>query len=613
MLRIKAQRAGNGSVLGKHCNTGARQAPSNVKRNIKAMTPKELLDSLKPQAGQHLRTAVILGLLAGWVIILQAWLLARVINGVIFDAQTLSDVWLLLALLLGLFALRFSLTWASERVAFKAAADVKHTLRTRLYGQITKIGPVLRDDLTAATVSTSLLEGIEALEAYFSRYLPAMSLVALIPLSIVAVILPFDWKSALIMLLTAPLIPIFMIMIGKGTERLNQRQWKKLALMSGHFLDMIQGLTTLKLFNASRREAQTVAAISDDYGRETMVVLRVAFLSSAVLEFVATVSIAMIAVTIGFRLLFGHMDFLYGFYVLLLAPEFYLPLRSMGTHYHARMEAIGAAENIALALDTPIDPAREIESEHRIQAPVKITARELTFHYPGARVALQQLDFEIAAGERVAIVGPSGAGKSTLANLLLGFITPQAGALLFNDTDVRSLALATRQALISWVPQQPRLFMGTIADNIRLGNPAASDAEVTAAAQQAAAHDFITRLNQGYATPTGELGAGLSGGEIQRIALARAFLKNAPILLLDEATASLDPESEAAITQAMEAIRRDTTLIVIAHRLTTVTRMDRILVMDQGRVVQAGTHTALLAEAGLYRTLVQSYGFGAQS
>lgn len=577
------------------------------------MTPNELLKSLKPNAGNHLRNAVILGSLAGWVIIIQAWVLANVINGVIFDHQTLPQLWPFMLALPLLFLLRFVLAWLSERTAFRAAAKVKLALRERLFARVTQLGPISRDEITSATLATSLVEGIEALEAYFSRYLPAMSLVALVPLSIVAMTLPFDWRSGLIMLLTAPLIPVFMIMIGKGTERVNQRQWKKLALMSNHFLDMIQGLTTLKLFNASRREAQTVAAISEDYGRETMVVLRVAFLSSAVLEFVATVSIAMIAVTIGFRLMYGEMNFLIGFYVLLLAPEFYLPLRSMGTHYHARMEAIGASENIVQILDKQVDPARISNKKSQVSLPVSIKGDALKFSYPDGRTALDDLSFEIAAGEKVAIVGPSGAGKSTLGSLLLGFIFPQSGSLCFSGSEAKSLSAKQRRDLISWVPQQPRLFAGTIKENILLGNPEANDQTIAEAARLADAHDFISALELGCDTVVGERGAGLSGGQIQRIALARAFLKNAPVWLLDEATASLDPQSEAAITEALDAIPEETTLIVIAHRLTTVKKMDRILVVDQGKVVQQGDHQTLLNQPGLYRKLVQSYGFGADA
>lgn len=575
------------------------------------MTPNELLKSLKPDAGNHLRIAVILGMLAGWAIIVQAWLLANVMNRVIFEQANLGDVLPFMLGLLALFLLRFGLTWASEQTAFRAAADVKLALRERLFKHVAQLGPVARNDLTSATLATSLVEGIEALEAYFSRYLPAMSLVAIVPLSIVAMTMPFDWRSGLIMLLTAPLIPVFMILIGKGTERVNQRQWKKLALMSNHFLDMIQGLTTLKLFNASRREAQTVANISDDYGRETMVVLRIAFLSSAVLEFIATVSIAIIAVTIGFRLMYGDMNFLIGFYILLLAPEFYLPLRSMGTHYHARMEAVGASENIINILQQEVEPFRKNVENVSLQAPVSITADSLDFAYPDKRIALNGTSFTVQPGEKIAIVGPSGAGKSTLANILLGFIAPQKGQLSFNGIDTTTLSIEQRRALISWVPQQPRLFTGSIKENIQLGAQGAQIDATSSAAKLAHADHFILAQENGYDTEIGERGAGLSGGEIQRVALARAFLKDAPIFLLDEATASLDPESEAAVTRALSSIPATTTLIVIAHRLTTVKQMDRILVMDGGQVVQQGSHDDLMSEPGLYQKLVRSYGFGA--
>jgi ATP-binding cassette subfamily C protein CydD len=409
------------------------------------------------------------------------------------------------------------------------------------------------------------------------------------------------------MLGTAPLIPFFMILIGKGTESLNKKQWRKLARMSAHFLDMIQGLTTLKLFNASRREADVIANIANEYRITTMSVLRVAFLSSLVLEFLATVSIAMVAVTIGFRLFYGQIDFFYGFFVLLLAPEFYLPLRNMGTHYHARMEAIGAAEKIVEVLETSLPEYLPTQSLAKPNHALTIEVNNVSFHYEQGREALNNVSFSLPANQRIALVGSSGAGKSTITHLLLGFIQPQTGDILINQQPLSSLDPQQWRQQLAWVPQNPHLFHGSIRDNIALGQPNASDEAIQAAAKRAFADGFIAKLPDKYDTLIGERGIGLSGGEIQRIALARAFLKDAPLVILDEATANLDRDSEIAIQRSIDDLAQDRSLLVIAHRLETVKNADCILVMDKGRIVEQGTHNELAQRTGLYHTMLHTF------
>jgi ATP-binding cassette subfamily C protein CydD len=578
---------------------------------IEATTPPPARRWLSAQhhlAGPTLNLAVGLGLAGGLLLIWQAWLLARVVNGAVIEGTPLSGLWPWLWPLLGVFALRAAIAWGAEQIAFAAAARVKLALRERLYRHLQALGPVYLQGERSGELSGLLVDGVEKLEAYYARYLPQMALAALVPLAILAFVFPMDWISGLVMLLTAPLIPLFMILIGKGAERLNRKQWRELARMNAHFLDVIQGLTTLKLFNASRREAQVIAAISDAHRRSTMGVLRVAFLSSLVLEFFATVSIAVVAVLIGFRLLWGEMDFLHGFFVLLLAPEFYLPLRQMGTHYHARMEAIAAAERIVEVLETAVPAAPAEPVTVPAKGPFELCFEQVAFDYPGGRTALSGTSFRIAPGERVALVGPSGSGKSTTVNLLLGFLRPTAGRVLINGLELAQMAHTDWLRQVAWVPQRPRLFHGTVLDNIRLGRPEADMAAVEAAARQAHAEEFIQRLPQGYDTPVGEGGQGLSGGQIQRIALARAFLKDVPLVLLDEPTASLDPQSEALVQAAIERLAAGRTLLVVAHRLATVRRADRIIVLKQGRVAESGGHAELIAAGGLYAKLAAAYG-----
>jgi ATP-binding cassette subfamily C protein CydD len=584
------------------------------------MSPRSLLDEHRPLAARWLRLTVGLGLANGLLLILQAWLLARIIDAVVFAGAGLAEVARWLWPLLALFAVRAALAWGAEQSAFRAAAQVKLRLRDRLYRHIQAAGPAWLAGQRSGALAEDLTRGIENLEAYYARYLPAMSLTAMIPLAILLVVLPLDWLSGLVMLLTAPLIPLFMILIGRRVESLNQRQWKTLARMGAHFLDVIQGLTTLKLFNASRREAEVIARISDDYRQSTMQVLRVAFLSSAVLEFFSTIGIAIIAVLIGFRLYQldlpvpaliapPEISFFTGFFVLLLAPELYAPLRNMGTHYHGRMEAIASAERLVAVLDIPLPSRPSQPKSLPADGPPAITFDAVHFSYEPGRPALAGLTIDIRAGERVALVGPSGAGKTTIASLLLGFIRPDSGAVRIDGIDLNELHLADWRRRLAWLPQSPRLFQGTLLDNIRLGLPpvegAADMAAVREAARRAHAAEFIDRLPAGYDTIVGERGAGLSGGQIQRIALARAFLRDAKLVILDEATANLDPASEALVQQAVDELARGRGMLVIAHRLATVRHADRILVLDGGRIIEDGDHDSLVVRDGPYRRMVR--------
>jgi thiol reductant ABC exporter CydD subunit len=422
------------------------------------------------------------------------------------------------------------------------------------------------------------------------------------------------------------LIPIFTILIGSQADALTKRQWTSLSRMSAHFLDVLQGLTTLKLLGRSREQVRTIAQISERFRHATMGVLRVAFLSALVLEMVATLSTAVVAVQIGLRLLYGHLSFEQALFVLILAPEFYLPLRLLGTRFHAGMEGVAAARRIFEVLDTEL-PTRDpciarVEAEPVLPSAGK--ARELAGHTPHIRFegvcyaydgdqypALENLSFEIAPGSKVALVGPSGAGKSTVAHLLLRFVEPDHGLIMVDGEPLSNLAPAAWRQTVAWVPQDPYLFHDTVAQNIRLARPTATPDQVAWAARQAHAHTFIVALPQGYDTVVGERGARLSGGEGQRIALARAFLKDAPLLILDEATANLDPEVEAQVQEALSRLLQGRTALVIAHRLGTVHHADRILVLSGGHLAQEGSHATLVSQEGMYRRLLSAYATGA--
>jgi len=402
-----------------------------------------------------------------------------------------------------------------------------------------------------------------------------------------------------------------MILIGKGTETLNQQQWQLLSRMSARFLDSLQGLTTLKLFGVSRHEAEVVAALTEEYRIGTMKVLRVAFLSSVALEFMSTISIAMVAVFIGFRLFYGEMQFFNGFFVLLLAPEFYLPLRNMGAFYHARMEAIGAAQNLLKLLDTPIPPhalstggTQTLDAGQEVQIRFDaVTVR----HADDLPPALDAVSFTAMPRGLTALVGASGAGKSTALHALMALVQPEAGRILVNETPLTALDAADWLRHVAWVPQRPHVFEGSVRDNIALGEPDASQEVVEHAARAAQAHDFIAELPQGYDTPLGERGLGLSGGQVQRLALARALLKPAKLVLLDEATAQLDAQTQAQVGEAILALAKERCVILAAHRLSTVLQADHVVVLEAGRVIEQGQPADLLAAGGAFARLVHAH------
>lgn len=572
----------------------------------KRLLPRALLARI------DLILTVGLGLAVGVVMIGQAWFLSQTVSQVFLDGGTLADVRGLLAGLLVLSLVRFGLVWASDLTSGRLARALKHDLRMRLTAHLLDLGPAYVRGERSGELTNTVVEGIEALDAYYRQYLPQLAIAALVPLAVLFFVFPLDWISGLVLLLTAPLIPLFMVLIGNMADGLTKRQWASLSRMSAHFLDMLQGLTTLKLFGRSRAQIETIAQISDRYRQTTMGVLRVSFLSALVLELVATLSTAVVAVQIGLRLLSGQLVFQEGFFVLLLAPEFYLPLRLLGARFHAGMAGVAAAQRIFEVLDTPLEipePATHGGGPAGLPAVLSLSLSNVQYAYDdGQRPALKGVSFEVSSGQRVALVGPSGAGKSTVAHLLLRFIEPDSGRITVDGQPLTGLDPVPWRAHVAWVPQNPYLFFGSVAENIRLARPDASLAEVTQAARLAHAHSFVAALPQGYETIIGERGARLSGGEAQRIALARAFLKDAPLVILDEATANLDPETEYLIRESMSRLLEGRTALLIAHRLSTVHGCDRIFVMDDGRVLEEGTHSALLEKEGLYSRLAGAYG-----
>ena len=569
---------------------------------------RELLRQVR-SARVSLSLTVALGLLVAVVTIAQMVFLSKVVDRVFLKGADLEEVSALLLLLLGASVLRSGLLWAREVAAQRGAARIKSELRERLFAHVLRLGPAYAKEERTGELATTATEGVEKLEAYFGRYLPQTLLGVFVPLIIAGYIFPRDWSSAVLLLITAPVIPVMMVLVGSYAEEHTRRQWAALSRMGASFLDALQGLTTLKVFGRSVEERERVAAASEEFRGRTMKVLRYAFLSGFVLEFMIAMAIALVAVTLGVRLISGNMPFEEAFVVLLLAPEFYKPLRELGAQRHAGMEGSAAADRIFEILATPVPVRGGSGTPSPVSNELTVEFSGVGYTYPGSdHRALSDLTLTLPAGTRTALVGRSGSGKSTLVNLLMRFMDPEIGEIRANGVKIDELPVRIWRESLALVPQRPHLFYGSVLENIRLARPGASREEVERAAKLAGAAEFIRRLPKGYETQIGERGARLSGGEAQRVAIARAFLKDAPVLVMDEPTSSLDPESERLIRVALERLARGRTVLVIAHRLNTVYGADRVAVLDEGRLAETGSHRELVRRGGLYAHLVNTYG-----
>ncbi|MFB7630727.1 thiol reductant ABC exporter subunit CydD [Streptomyces sp. NPDC056149] len=548
---------------------------------------------------------VVLGLAGAGLVIGQAMLIAEIVVGAFQHGRPLDALATPVALLAAVSVGRGLVSWLTELAAHRASASVKSELRMRLLARAAELGPgvaVRRAEGTADTgnlelrtgeLTTLATRGIDALDDYFARYLPQLGLAVVVPVAVLARIVTGDWISALTIVITLPLIPLFMVLIGWATQSRMDRQWRLLSRLSGHFLDVVEGLPTLKVFGRAKAQAASIRAITSQYRRATLRTLRIAFLSSFALELLATISVALVAVGIGMRLVNGELDLYTGLMVLVLAPEAYLPLRQVGAQYHAAAEGLSAAEEIFAVLETrPRTPGTAPAPEG-----TGLSVEGLVVRHPGrAAASLPATSFEVRPGETVALVGPSGAGKSTLLSVVLGFTEPSEGRIRVDGRDIAGLSPDDWRRRIAWVPQHPHLFAGSIAENVRLVRPDADDAAVRAALDEAGALDFVDALPDGAATRLGESGAGLSAGQRQRIALARAFLADRPIVLLDEPTANLDGETEQALVEAVGRLAAGRTVLMVVHRpalLAVADRTVRLVAPEEG----TGTAEPVAAKA----------------
>ncbi|MFE0676514.1 thiol reductant ABC exporter subunit CydD [Streptomyces sp. NPDC058867] len=527
-----------------------------------------------------LMAVVGLGVVGALLVIAQAMLIAEVVVGAFQHGMSVAELRTPLLLLAAVAVGRAVVAWLTELAAHRASAAVKSELRGRLLDRAAELGPGWLAGQRTGSLVALATRGVDALDDYFSRYLPQLGLAVVVPVAVLARIVTEDWVSAAIIVGTLPLIPVFMMLIGWATQSRTDRQWRLLSRLSGHFLDVVAGLPTLKVFGRAKAQAESIRRITGEYRQATMRTLRIAFLSSFALELLATISVALVAVTIGMRLVHGEMDLYIGLVVLVLAPEAYLPLRQVGAQYHAAAEGLAAAEEIFEVLETPALAAGTADVPSGALAFDGVTVR-----YPGrSGDAVSDVSFAVEPGETVALVGPSGAGKSTLLNVLLGFVEPAEGRVLIGGTELGGLDLQQWRSRIAWVPQRPHLFAGTITENVRLARPDADDTAVARALRDAGALEFVAALPHGADTVLGEDGAGLSAGQRQRLALARAFLADRPVLLLDEPTAALDGETEAEVVAAVRRLAVGRTVLLVVHRPALLGIADRVVRLPEAPV-----------------------------
>jgi ATP-binding cassette, subfamily C, bacterial CydD len=555
-------------------------------------------------ARRQLVTTVALGIVATAAILAQASLLAHALATAARGHAAAAALWGTLAALLGVVAVRVAVTYGGEVCALRAAATVKSQLRRALAARAVGLGPAWSGGPggqggqggQGAEVAALATRGLDGLDPYFARYLPQLVLAIAVPVAVLARVAAADWISAVLIAATLPLIPLFAVLIGWHTKAQTRRQWRLLATLAGHFLDVVEGLPTLKLFGRAKPQQKVIGEVTGAYRSATMSALRVAFLSALVLELAAAVATALIAVEVGLRLLYGHIGYETALLVLLLTPEAFLPLRAVAAQFHASMEGAAAAGRVLEILETD-SPSRPTTTPRTRAADLhppprpsplhtdEIALNAVTAAYPGRdRPALRELSLAIRPGERVAVTGPSGAGKSTLLALLLGFVQPAAGTIQAGGTDLAAIDLGRWRAQIAWVPQQPHLFAGTAADNIALGSPDAGLDAIRRAAELAGAAEFIEELPRGYREELGERGLRLSAGQRQKIALARAFLRDARLLLLDEPAAHLDPASARRLWETVETLAAGRTLVLVSHGRGWEGLASRVISLDHGQL-----------------------------
>jgi len=554
------------------------------------------------------------GLVAAALVLAQAFLLSVVVAGVFRDGLTFDAVVAPLAAIAVLGVGRAPLLAAAEVLAQAASGRVRARTRSDLTAHLLALGPGYMGRERSGELAGVIVDGLDALDAYVTSFLPARTLAVAVPVLVLAAVAVLDPPTTVVLLFTGPILVLLLAVIGGRTREMTDRRFSELRWLGSFFLDILGGISTLKLFGRSAEQVDTLRTISRQYGDTTMEVLRTAFQTSLVLEWGGAVAVALVAVEISLRLMAGTIEFERALAVLVIVPEFFLPLRNLAARYHSGSAGRAAADRIEAVLAEPV-PARAAPAEapapavRTIPADAGVRLAGVSVTYPGRTVpAIRDLGLEIPATGIVALVGPTGAGKTTIANVLLRFIEPDAGEVLVGGIPLAAVDAAAWRARVAWVPQRPHLFHGTIAENIRLARPGADDAAVAEAETAAGVAAFLPDLPLGDATPVGDDGVRLSGGQRQRIAIARAVLADARLLILDEATSQLDRASESAIRDSLVRLARDRAVLVVSHRLGLASVADRVAVVEAGCVVEQGPPAELAAAGGVYARLLATAG-----
>lgn len=553
----------------------------------------------------------LLGLISGLLIIAQAWLIASLLQYMIIENIPREALLLPFIQLAGVFILRAWVVWLREKVGYYAGLHIRRVIRKKVLDRLHQAGPAWIKGKPVGSWATLILEQIEDMHDYYARYLPQMTLATITPLLIVITIFPINWVAALILLCTAPLIPLFMAMVGMGAADANRRNFQALARLSGHFLDRLRGMETLRVFDRGAAETENIRVASRDFRERTMEVLRMAFLSSGVLEFFASLSIALVAVYFGFSYLgelnFGHygvgVTLFAGFLALILAPEFFQPLRDMGAFYHAKAQAVGAADTLMTFMDAPLQHPEQGQQTLPQGVALGIEAQNLEILSPEGHLLAGPLTFTLAAGSRVVLVGQSGAGKSSLLHVLSGFL-PYRGSLSVNGVELSQLAPDEWRKLLSWVGQNPQLPATTLRENVLLGAPEADDARLQIALDKASVSEFLPLLPAGVDTVIGDDAARLSVGQAQRVALARALINPCRLMLLDEPAASLDAHSEQRVMAALVDASTQQTTLLVTHQLDYISDWDEVWLMRDGKIIQQGNYAQLATQDGPFAALL---------
>lgn len=560
---------------------------------------------------------IITGIFSGGFIVLQARITAELINAIVFLNTPISSLGSPLILLLAVIILRAISQFFTEILSAKIGLIIKEKLRKLLIEKIQKFGPVYSSGERKGELLTVLTNGIEALDPYFSQYIPQMILAGFIPVIIAVSIFPLDILSFVILLVTAPILPFFMYLLGSLSERSTKKQWNQLVRLGSYFYDTIQGMILLISLNQNKTRGEEIHKKDLDYQNLTMGVLKLTFLSAFVLEFIATISTAVIAVEIGLRLLSGNLTFVVALFTLLLAPEFYLPLRQLGVKFHAGMSGRAASIKIFSLLSEDDHPgvraipdslagsSQPAVSDHLSSGYFPIIFDKVSARYPGSdEMVLKDISFQINKFEKIAIVGKSGVGKTSLSYVLMRLLNHSIGDIYLGTNKLLDIQDEDLRNLFTWVPQNPFIFFGTVLENITMFQNDPDLSRIDAAINNAKLSELISELPDGTHTVIGERGFQISVGQAQRIAVARAYYRDTPIIVMDEPTSSIDPETERVLIESLKKLMIKKTVIMIVHRLSTIVDCDRILVLQNGEIIESGNHRELISRRGCYSQLV---------